>query len=150
MQIIVRKKQLVLEVWRNGKLEKGYPIAVGRNPGHKEAEADLRTPEGEYIVCVKNPKSKYHLSLGLNYPNNRDAEAAFKKGVISQQELAAITEANNAGKTPPWKTALGGEIFIHGHLEKQDWTHGCVRMNDPDIEALYNAATIGTKVTILS
>lgn len=147
MEIIVHKSKKILEVWENGQLMKSYPIAVGKDSkDHKEREGDMRTPEGEYRVCVKNPKSKYHLSLGINYPNEKDAESGLRKGLISKTEYDAICDAKK--EIPPWKTALGGEIYIHGNLEKQNWTHGCVRMNDPDIEELFGKAQIGTKVII--
>jgi len=149
MKLVIRKSNKCLEVWEENRPVKTYPVATGKQEGHKELEGDLRTPEGDYIVCVKNPRSKYHLSLGLNYPNNLDAQAGLKKGRITESEYRAICEANNAGKIPPWKTVLGGEIYIHGHLEKQNWTHGCIRMNDPDIEELFKLAAVGTKVTIL-
>lgn len=52
-----------------------YRAALGSSPtGAKQIEGDGATPEGAYFVCVKNPRSKYHLSLGLGYPGPRDAE----------------------------------------------------------------------------
>lgn len=149
MEIIVHKSKKILEVWENGKLLKRYPIAVGKDTkAGKEREGDMRTPQGEYRVCVKNPKSKYHLSLGINYPNEKDAAAGLRKKLISKAEYDAICDANAGKKIPPWKTALGGEIYIHGNLEKQNWTHGCVRMNDPDIEELFGKAEVGTEIII--
>ncbi|MBI4403921.1 MAG: L,D-transpeptidase family protein, partial [Deltaproteobacteria bacterium] len=112
MIIRIYKQKKILQLWRATQLLKEYPVAVGKNQGQKEKEGDLRTPEGEYVVCVKNPHSKYHLSLGLNYPNNEDAKRGLENGVISTQEYQAICDANNQGGIPPWKTALGGEIYI--------------------------------------
>lgn len=151
LEIIVRKSKRTLELWRAGKLAKTYPIAIGKSEfGHKQVEGDMKTPEGEYFVCVKNPKSKYHLSLGINYPNSLDAEMGLKEGRISEEEYRNICKAEQSQQTPPWKTPLGGEIFIHGNLEKKNWSEGCVRMFDKDIEELYALASVGTKVKILA
>ena len=69
-----------------------YRIALGREPlGHKLREGDGRTPEGCYVIDRRNPKSAYHLSLHISYPNMEDRERA--------QEL---------GLDP------GGDIMIHG------------------------------------
>ena len=45
--------------------------------GDKFYEGDGRTPEGTYFIDRRNPNSKFHLSIGISYPNARDrAEAA--------------------------------------------------------------------------
>lgn len=149
MRLVVYKSKKVLELWNDEKLQKTYPIGIGKEEkGHKQREGDMRTPEGEYVVCVKNPKSKFYLSLGLNYPNNADAKAGLERGAITEQEYRQIVELNDSGKIPLWKTALGGEIFIHGELEKKDWSEGCIRMFNQDIETLFTLVPVGTPVTI--
>lgn len=57
--------------------------------GPKKAEGDKQVPEGFYYIDRFNAKSLYHLSLGLNYPNELD---------------------QNLGYT-------GSDIFIHGKCE---------------------------------
>ncbi|MFC7667854.1 murein L,D-transpeptidase family protein [Hymenobacter humi] len=64
-------------------------------------------PEGFYQIDRFNPKSEYHLSLGLNYPNAAD--------------LAL-------GEPDP-----GGDIFIHGG----EVTIGCLPITDIGIEEVY-------------
>ncbi len=49
---------------------------------------------------------------------------------------------------PPQKTALGGEIYIHGGGTERDWTWGCVALKNEEIEELFAAMPVGTKVTI--
>jgi len=149
LEIKVYKSTKLLEVWENGTLTKTYEIAIGKSKvGHKEVEGDQKTPEGKYKVVIKNPNSKFHLSFGINYPNSHDAKFALDREVISADECHKICEAEEKGEIPPWKTILGGEIYIHGNLEKQRWTEGCVRMFDKDIEELYEKIEIGTSVII--
>ena len=49
---------------------------------------------------------------------------------------------------PPQKTALGGEVYIHGNGSQSDWTWGCVALDDKDIRELFDAVTVNTKVMI--
>jgi murein L,D-transpeptidase YafK len=148
-EIIIRKKRRTLEVYDNGKLVKTFSMVLGFAPtGDKEAEGDGRTPEGEFYVFTKNPDSKFHLSLGLSYPSKDDAARGFSAGVITRPERDAIVSAIDSGKMPPQKTALGGEIYIHGGGTDRDWTWGCVALTNEEIEEIFKAIPVGTKVTI--
>ena len=86
-----------------------YPICRRSGlPGPKRKEGDEQVPEGFYYIDRFNPKSKFHLSLGLNFPNESDQ----KKGDTSN---------------------LGGDIFIHGSCQ----TTGCIPVTDSKIEEIY-------------
>jgi murein L,D-transpeptidase YafK len=149
-QIVVSKSARTLRLLdaEGGEIAR-YTIAVGRSAeGRKEVEGDRRTPEGEYFVCVKNPNSKFHLSLGLNYPNAEDGRRGYAAGLISNEELAEIETAESERRRPPWKTALGGEIFIHGHGHGRDGTAGCIAVTDAEIEEIYALVYVGTPVRI--
>ena len=79
-------------LYSNKKAVKSYNIDLGFAPiGDKKIEGDGKTPEGRYYIDRKNPKSAYHLSLGISYPNKNDK-----------------AEAKQLGKSP------GKDIFIHG------------------------------------
>lgn len=148
-EIIIRKKQRTLEVYDEGKLIKTFDFVLGFAPvGDKELEGDGKTPEGEFYVFTKNPKSRFHLSLGLSYPSRDDAERGLGKGLISKAERDAIISAIEKKQMPPQKTALGGEIYIHGGGVESDWTWGCVALRNEEVEELFNAIPVRTKVTI--
>ncbi|OLY92375.1 Murein L,D-transpeptidase YafK [Cnuella takakiae] len=104
-----------LEVWvKNDKKEqfklfKNYRVcALAGSLGPKRMEGDYQVPEGFYYINEFNPRSSYHLSLGLNYPNPSDK-------VLSDMYKP------------------GGDIFIHGSCV----TVGCIPVNDQQIEELY-------------
>ena len=124
------------------------PVVIGKNSADKEREGDLATPEGEFYICYKNPESKYHRFLGLSYPNVEDAERGLRGKVISQAEYEEIREAIAQKKCPPWKTALGGEVGLHGPCPNVTWTHGCVAMSVEQIERLYDLLEVGDEVVI--
>ncbi len=148
--IVVSKSERQLTAYdQDGRVLGVWPIAIGRSPlGHKQREGDERTPEGEYYVCVKNPQSDFHLSLGLSYPNRSDAERALADGRIEMVEYRRIAEAERLRQTPPWKTALGGEIFIHGEMESRGATAGCVAITNEAMDELFPLVQPGVTVVI--
>jgi murein L,D-transpeptidase YafK len=130
-QIQVYKADRKMYLLHNNTALKSYDIALGFAPeGHKQFEGDGKTPEGLYYINYKNPKSRYHLSLGVSYPN--EADLAF---------------AEAAGKPP------GGDIMIHGgpneKTGQRDWTWGCVALSDKEIEVVYSMVKPGTPIFIL-
>lgn len=69
----------ILEVWMNKgrgyELFKSYRIChYSGFPGPKVNEGDWQAPEGYYSVSAEqmNPKSSYHLSFDIGYPNEFD------------------------------------------------------------------------------
>src|SRR5258708_30689320 len=104
-----------LEVWvKNAKDEKyklfkSYKVcALAGTLGPKRMAGDYQVPEGFYYINEFNPRSEYHLSLGLNYPNASDR-------ILSDS------------------TQPGGDIYIHGSCV----TTGCIPITDAQIEELY-------------
>ena len=91
------------------KLFKTYKVcALAGSLGPKRMQGDFQVPEGFYYINEFNPKSTYHLSLGLNYPN------------ISDRILGDSLQP-------------GGDIYIHGSCV----TTGCIPIMDQQIEELY-------------
>lgn len=149
-RIIVKKSERLLELWKGETLIHAFPIGLGWEPkGHKQAEGDGKTPEGEYYVCTINRNSAYYLSLGLSYPNKDDALRAMQNGLISSSSYNRIANAIDNGRKPDWNTALGGEIMIHGCGSSSDWTAGCVAVENDVMDLLFDYCPIRTKVTIL-
>lgn len=134
--LIVHKSKRELLAYSNGKLIKTYKISLGRHPiGHKVMEGDKKTPEGIYFIFAKNPASGYHKNLGISYPNIADVAASKKI-----------------------KQPTGGDVKIHGlrnglgFISKfqrcWDWTAGCIALTDEEVDELYEAVAIGTKIEI--
>lgn len=135
-KILVEKKERRLSLISRGTVFKTYAIALGRNPdGPKVRQGDNKTPEGIYFIDARNMESRYHLSLHISYPNEKDRKRAKALGV------------------PP-----GGDIMIHGikngysavgglHAE-HDWTNGCIAVTDEEIEEIEKLVPNGTIVEI--
>src|SRR5262245_1980821 len=81
-RVVVRKGARTLELYRGSQLLRTYTIALGRTPsGHKQREGDGRTPEGQYVLDYRNPKSSFHRSLHVSYPAPSDTASAQSRGV---------------------------------------------------------------------
>jgi murein L,D-transpeptidase YafK len=104
-----------MEVWVKNTKEEKYKLfktykicAMAGTLGPKRMAGDYQVPEGFYYINEFNPRSEYHLSLGLNYPNASDR--------ILSDSLQP-----------------GGDIYIHGSCV----TTGCIPITDAQIEELY-------------
>lgn len=148
-KILVYKEERKLELWLNGELKNSYSIGLGKNAkGRKQKEGDKMTPEGEYYVCTRNQNSKFYLSLGVSYPNIEDAKNGLESGLIDEETYEQIENTIQKKECPPWYTALGGEIMIHGHGGDKDWTKGCIAVDDEVMDVLWEVCQLGTLIVI--
>jgi len=116
LTLIGLKYERVLEVWTKKDNKyihiTTYPFtAFSGILGPKFKEGDRQIPEGIYGISYLNPKSKFHLSMRVTYPNDFDKKMAKKEN----------------------RTDLGGDIMIHG----SNRTIGCIPIGDEKIEELY-------------
>lgn len=135
-QVVVNKGARRMHLVNGSTVLKSYDIGLGNEPvGHKQFEGDGKTPEGMYFIDRFNPRSTYHLSVGVSYPNTND------------KAYAAAYRRNP-----------GGDIFIHGRgpegnaaaPKKRDWTAGCIAVTDEEIEEIYAMVQTGVPVMIHS
>jgi murein L,D-transpeptidase YafK len=116
-ELLIRafKKEMKLEAWVKEKGKEKFTLlvtydfcATSGKLGPKREEGDLQIPEGLYHVSHFNPLSKFHLALGVSYPNSYD----------------------NKHNNP---VHPGGAIYIHGDC----MTTGCIPITDDKIKELY-------------
>lgn len=107
------KQERELEVWAGEKGQrlrkvKTFPFcAASGDVGPKRREGDEQVPEGFYTLDQFNPRSQFHLSMRVSYPNDAD---------------------RRLGQRP-----LGGAIYVHGNC----MSIGCIAIEDGPIEELY-------------
>lgn len=148
-EIYVYKEKRRLYVIQSNVLVRDYPIGLGFHPvGDKENAGDGRTPEGDFLICQKNPAGRFNKALVLNYPDRRHAEQAFFAGILSPPEFKEILIAAERKATPPWYTKMGGQLYIHAGGAHKDWTEGCVALYNSDMDELFKIASTGTPVHI--
>ena len=153
MRILIVKASRILKATFDDGTLRHFPVTLGRNPSDKAVEGDLATPEGEFHVCAKNPRSRYFRSLCLSYPNAEDADRGLAGGLIGPREHRLILRALESGAVPPQHTRLGGEIYIHGNepgTPAAASTRGCIGLDNGAMLEIYEAAAIGVPVTIVA
>ena len=131
-------------------------ISVGRNgTAYLRQHGDGKTPLGTFHVRWINRDSRYHIFLGLDYPNDEQAEIAWRNALIDFDTYYDIRKALVKGRVPPQDTVLGGYIGIHGTGDTSEklhqflnWTQGCVALTNHQIEQLTKLIGVGTKVVI--
>lgn len=135
-RIIVDKPARRMQLMRDGAVIGEYQISLGAAPdGHKTREGDEKTPEGEYLIDWRNPRSAAHLSLHISYPDAADQAAADARG-----------------ESP------GGAIMIHGMINgwgwlgglhrNWDWTNGCIAVTDAEMRQIWSLVPDGTPIEI--
>lgn len=136
-RVVIRKSDRKLLLYRDGQVIREMDIALGLVPkGHKKAEGDFRTPEGNYRLTERNPASDYFLSIKISYPNKDD-----------------FRHARLRGQQP------GGLIMIHGqpnepshspeYYRLTDWTNGCIAVSNSDMVDIWLMTRRNTPVDIL-
>ena len=148
-EIIIYKEERELELYVGADCVGIYYIALSSSPyGTKDKEGDRKVPEGDYYICTHNGQSNFTYFLGLSYPSIIDAQRGFDSGAIDKKTLSKIAKAIEKKECPPWDTALGGEIGIHGGGIGSDWTLGCIAVTDEAILQIKEYAPLGTPVRI--
>ena len=149
-RIYVSKMSKELTLIADNKVVGKWPCSLGEFSanGTKKKQGDRTTPNGDYYICVRNDTSAYHLSLGLSYPDKAAADRGFESGIISKEEKDTIYSAIDRKVCPPWDTALGGAIMIHGNYQKGIPTAGCVAVSDDVMDILWPYGQLGIKVSV--
>jgi len=157
--IIIDRRTYKLDLFSDGILVKRYRAVFGKNNnGLKTKANDYITPVGDYRVCNIKDDSQYYKLILINYPNEKDAGEALKRGLIDEKSFKKISDANAKGKCPKFDPILGGDISIHGLGEYDfifknlpfsfNWTDGSIALNNSDIQELVEVIKIGTPIKI--
>ena len=120
-KVVIEKEKRKLYLMKDGASFRSFDIALGMYPvGDKRTEGDQKTPEGIYLLDMRNPDSDFFLSIHISYPNVTDRR-----------------DARSNGLDP------GGQIMIHGqpnsptyseaYYAKEDWTNGCIAVSNSDM-----------------
>jgi len=136
-RLVVRKSERRLYAMRAGRVLREYRVALGLSPqGHKQREGDFKTPEGQYKLIRRNPRSDFFLSMEISYPNPADQVRAQRHGVRP-----------------------GGAIMLHGwpnaprktaeYYKSADWTDGCIAVSNSDMVEIWLMTPVETPIDIL-
>jgi murein L,D-transpeptidase YafK len=136
-KLLVVKSERRLYALRHGQVLRSFRVALGLSPqGHKQREGDYKTPEGQYKLIRRNPRSGFFLSMEISYPNSADINRAQRQGVRP-----------------------GGAIMLHGwpntprktsdYYRTADWTDGCIAVTNADMVDIWLMTPIETPIEIV-
>lgn len=133
-RIVVEKSARRLTLWQEGRAIRSYQVALGFDPvGQKQRQGDGRTPEGLFHIDRRNENSRFHLSLGLDYPRPEDRARAAAAGVDPGGDIMIHAQPNSV---PDGFKAVG------------DWTAGCIALTNAEMREVWAMAPIGTPVEV--
>ena len=124
-RLVIKLRDRRVYLYQGNNLQISYPIAIGK--------AGWETPVGNYSVRkkVRNP-SWQHPWTGEVVPPGSD-------NPLGSRWIGFWTDGRD-------------EIGFHGtpdeQLIGQAVSHGCVRMRDRDVQALFDQVSVGTPVTV--
>jgi lipoprotein-anchoring transpeptidase ErfK/SrfK len=111
----------------------------------------LLQTQGDKHWIFKTPKGKYKILGKTTNPVWKKPDWAFVEEGLPIPS-AGHSSRYEYGVLGDYSLALGDGYLIHGTLYKRflgmPVTHGCVRLNDEDLEIVFNTLSIGSKVYI--
>lgn len=111
----------------------------------------LKTEEGDKEWIFKTPRGRFSIQGKITNPVWRRPDWAFVEEGLPIPS-AGDPSRYEYGVLGDYAMSIGDGYLIHGTLYKRfigmPVTHGCVRLNDEDLEIVYNSLSIGSKVYI--
>jgi len=157
MQIVVSIEKQTLTVLNDDKnLLCFYPISTATN-GAGEHKSSYQTPRGKHIIRAK---------IGAGSATNTVFKGRRPTGEIFTPDLMVahpnrdwiLTRILWLSGTEVGKNRLGNVdtmqryVYIHGSPDSVEMgkpgSHGCIRMRNEDVIALFDLVPVGTPVTI--
>ena len=135
-QIVVYKNKRMMYLMRDGRILRKYRVALGKSPvGHKIESGDNRTPEGKYMIDMKNANSSYFLSLRISYPDPTDADVATALEIKPGDWIMIHGMPNDRNANDV------------GHPDR-DWTNGCIAITNREMVEVWQLVDRGTPISI--
>ncbi len=123
--LVIKLSDRRVYVYQNRKLKVSYPVAIGK--------AGWETPIGNYKVMDMQPHPVWE------HPWTGEVILEGPKNPLGARWIGFWTDGHNS-------------IGFHGtpaeQLVGQAVSHGCVRMRNKDVVALYDQVKLGTPVTV--
>jgi hypothetical protein len=111
----------------------------------------LKTEDGEKEWIFRTPRGRFTVQGKTTHPVWRKPDWAFVEEGLPIPGPAHPSRYEY-GVLGDYALSLGDGYLIHGTLYKRllgmPVTHGCIRLNDDDLESVFKALSIGSKVYI--
>lgn len=133
-----------------------YPISTGKN-GLGEKQGSEKTPRGKHIICEKIGENmpiftvfRARVPTGEIYSAALEKQFPDRDWILSRILWLSGTEAGfNYGGDVDTKSRF---IYIHGTNDEKNIgvpnSHGCIRMRNQDVIALFDQVSVSEVVLI--
>jgi lipoprotein-anchoring transpeptidase ErfK/SrfK len=142
--LIVNTSDNTFTLFNNGKLVREGLCSTG--------SFVLLDAGGEQKWMFETPKGMMHIQGKTESPVWRKPDWAFIEEGLPIPKHADSFERYEYGVLGDYALSIGNGYLIHGTLYKRllgmPVTHGCVRMDDADLEKVYRTLRVGSKVYI--
>jgi len=111
----------------------------------------LKTEEGDKEWIFKTPRGRLSIQGKITHPVWRKPDWAF---VEEGLPIPGPTDPSRyeSGVLGKYAMSLGDGYLIHGTLYQRQLgmpvTHGCIRLGDEDLEAVFSSLSVGSRVYI--
>jgi len=157
LRVVVSLAEQRLRLFKGAEVVADYPVSTALN-GAGEREGSGRTPRGRHTICEK---------IGDEAPRGTVFVGRRPSGdVCTPSAYAAAPKRDWILTRILWLDGLqpgfnrGGDvdsrsryIYIHGTPDEEPMgvarSHGCVRMRNEDVVALFGIVEVGTEVEII-
>lgn len=131
--LIINKSEKKIYLYENFEKVNSYLVTIGKTPGNKIKSGDSRTPEGIFVVKSIDNSSNWD----YDFPNDNldPIRGAYGPWFIRLEV--------------PGFNGIGIHGFIHDDALGERASHGCVRLNNEELEEIVNFAKPGMPVIIL-
>lgn len=131
--LIINKSEKKLYLYEDYDKVNSYLITIGKKPGNKRKPGDNRTPEGIFIIKSIDNSSNWV----YDYPNDTldPIRGAYGPWFIRLDV--------------PGFDGIGIHGFFHDNALGERASHGCVRLNNEELEDIVNFVLPGMPVIIL-
>ena len=129
----------------NGRLRDAFPVAIGMPPGWE-------TPTGRFEVLQKVPNPVWVHPVSGDRVEEQGVNNPLGSHWIAFHRDCRGRDAHDGDA---WITIKGCTTTTGFHGTPHRWTvgravsHGCVRLYNEDVRALYRQVSLGTQVTVL-
>lgn len=135
-RILIEKSVRRLTLFQGSEIIASYPVSFGRGGlAPKRREGDKLTPEGEYTISGRNPRSAYFLALRISYPDDADRKRAEERGVSPGSDIMIHGLRNGFG----WFGVFHRTV---------NWTQGCIALTNAEMRQLWRSVPDGVVVEI--
>lgn len=133
---VVYKGRRELLLYRDGRMLKRYPVALGFDPvGPKRRQGDGRTPEGAYVLDWRHISKDLGPAIHISYPNAGDRARAAAAGV----DPGGAIMLHALPDTLPWDARP---------VQARAWTEGCIGLKARHLREVWSAVADGTPIDI--